>query len=185
VQRLFRALTSLAFTGLVLAGCATTPQPSNSINGPRYVHLFHPESGERVRTTYWRDGVYQQSAMLDIASLFRDRRTDEIQPVDHRLVDLLYDLRENAGAPPDAPIHVLSGFRSRESNVHLAKSNRNVAENSFHLRGQAADIKIPGVPGQKIVKAAAALRRGGYAVYPGTGHVHVDVGPVRTWQVKY
>lgn len=185
MQRLCRALAALFFVGLALAGCAGAPKPPTSINAARLIHLVHPESGEKVRTTYWRDGAYVQQALLDISTLFRDRRTQEVRPINPELVDYIHDLRENVGMAPDTPVHLLSGFRSKESNVHLAKSNRNVAENSFHVRGQAADLRFPGVAPDRVAAMAASMQRGGYAVYPGTGHVHVDIGPVRTWRVRY
>jgi uncharacterized protein YcbK (DUF882 family) len=35
-----------------------------------------------------------------------------------------------------------------------------------------------------VSERAKAMRRGGVAHYPRTDHVHLDVGPVRTWWAK-
>ncbi|WP_454020294.1 DUF882 domain-containing protein [Azospirillum sp. Marseille-Q6669] len=184
-----RHLLRLSLLGLLaggtLAGCASTPGSQASFEGgPRSIVLHHPASGETVSVTYRRADGYDPQALDRIASLFRDRRTGETVPVDPTLVELLADLRDRCGADADTPVHITSGYRSPLTNVTLARSNPNVAENSYHLRGQAADISIPGVPPRRLADEAAALQRGGYALYPHTGHVHVDTGPVRTWSPK-
>lgn len=167
-----------------LAGCATQPGGNAGLGeGPRSVVLTHP-SGETVAVTYWRPGGYDADALREIAVLFRDRRTGETIPVDPALIDMLVELRQRTGAPPEAPIRLTSGYRSTATNAALARVNGNVAENSYHMRGQAADFSIPGVPPARLAEEAAAMQRGGYALYPHTGHVHVDTGPFRTWTPK-
>lgn len=168
-----------------LAGCASTPSGNTVLNdGPRSVVVTHHPSGETVSATYWRGGGYDPDALKELSVLFRDRRTGEVVPVDPGLIDMLVELRERCGAAADTPIRLTSGYRSVATNAFLARSNPNVAENSYHMRGQAADFSIPGVPPGCLGEAAAAMRRGGYAVYPHTGHVHVDTGPFRTWIPK-
>jgi uncharacterized protein YcbK (DUF882 family) len=170
-----------------LGGCATAPPlESAKLDGsPRSVVLHHPGSGESVSVTYWRPGDgYDPAAMREISVLFRDRRSDEAIPVDPALVDMLVELRQRVGAAPESPIRITSGYRSGATNASLARSNPNVAENSYHLRGQAADFSIAGVPPARLAEEAAAMQRGGYAMYAHTGHVHVDTGPFRTWTPK-
>jgi len=77
-----------------------------------------------------------------------------------------------------------SGYRSRATNNSLRRNGGQAAENSYHIRAQAADIKIPGVPGSKVAAMAKQLRRGGVAYYASSDHVHVDVGPVRSWKAN-
>jgi uncharacterized protein YcbK (DUF882 family) len=188
-----RALGMLAVLILAsqLGACATTPPlESGRLDGePRSVVLHHPASGETASVTYWRPGGgpgggYDPAAMREIATLFRDRRSDEVIPVDPTLVDMLVELRQRVGAPPDSPIRITSGYRSSATNASLARTNSNVAENSYHMRGQAADFSIAGIPPSRLAEEAAAMQRGGYAMYAHTGHVHVDTGPFRTWTPK-
>ena len=186
---MMRSVLRLSSLGMLaggfLAGCASTPAPQATVSGqPRSITLHHPASGETVSAIYRRSDGYDAEAMQQIATLFRDRRNGEVVPVDPALVDMLVDLRERCGASPDTPIHITSGFRSQATNVALARTNPNVAEHSFHMRGQAADIYIPGVAPRRIADEAAAMQRGGYAMYAHTGHVHVDTGPFRTWTPK-
>lgn len=178
----FSSVVALVILGLSLVGCAGAPPPSAT--APRHIVLVSQPAGERLATTYWRNGDYDDNALHSIALLFRDRRSEEVSPIDPGLIDLLHDLRAQLGLPSEAPIHVLSGFRSRESNAALRKSSRNVAENSYHIRAKAVDIRIPGVPPPSVAEAARILHRGGYAYYPSTGHTHVDTGPVRTWKPR-
>ncbi|WP_247894224.1 YcbK family protein [Azospirillum sp. B510] len=169
-----------------LGGCATQSLDNTKLDsGPRSVVLQHPASGETASVTYWRPGDgYDPAAMREIAALFRDRRSDETIPIDPALIDMLVELRQRVGAPPDSPIRITSGYRSSATNASLARTNPNVAENSYHLRGQAADFSIAGIPPSRLAEEAAAMQRGGYAMYAHTGHVHVDTGPFRTWTPK-
>nr|WP_255636419.1 DUF882 domain-containing protein [Azospirillum sp. 412522] len=184
-----RALGMLAVLTVAtqLGGCATTaPLENAKLDGaPRSVVLNHPASGESASVTYWRPGDgYDPAAMREIAVLFRDRRSDEVIPVDPALVDMLVELRQRVGALPESPIRITSGYRSSATNASLARTNPNVAENSYHMRGQAADFSIAGIPPSRLAEEAAAMQRGGYAMYAHTGHVHVDTGPFRTWTPK-
>lgn len=63
--------------------------------------------------------------------------------------NILQPLRDYFGKP----IIVTSGYRSPKLNSMLKFS----VPNSKHMYGQAADIKISGVPGSEIVKAARKL----------------------------
>nr|WP_295828584.1 DUF882 domain-containing protein [uncultured Azospirillum sp.] len=184
-----RALGILAVLTVAtqLGGCATAPPlESARLDGePRSVVLQHPASGETASVTYWRPGDgYDPAAMREIDVLFRDRRSDEVIPVDPALVDMLVELRQRVGAPAESPIRITSGYRSSATNASLARTNPNVAENSYHMRGQAADFSIAGIPPARLAEEAAAMQRGGYAMYAHTGHVHVDTGPFRTWTPK-
>jgi len=182
VPSFLRIAALLALAGALLTGCASSGPMGE---GGRSIVLVHPASGESVSTTYWRSpGGYDPQAMAELSSLFRDRRTGLAAPVDPTLIDTLVELRQRVGLPEGAPIHLSSGYRSAATNASLARSNPNVAENSYHIRGQAADIRIPGVAPERVAAAAAEMRRGGYALYPHTGHVHVDTGPYRTWTPK-
>lgn len=164
----------------LLAGCASGP-PGGS---PRDLYLLHPESRESARGVYWRDGSYVQPVLNEFNVLFRDRRSNDVQAIDPALFDYLYELRDAVGVGRETPIHLLSGYRSKNSNTQLAKTNGNVAENSYHIRAKAADIRIPGIAPQRLADAAASLNRGGYACYGENGHVHVDTGPMRTWKPR-
>ncbi|HSK41662.1 MAG TPA: DUF882 domain-containing protein, partial [Arenibaculum sp.] len=172
----------------LLAGCAASssppapPLPSRSPDSAsaRTILLQHPWHGDVVHVVYRRGNSYDADAFDRIAPMFRDRGTGETHPVPPELIDLLWDLRNTLGLGEEHPIHVVSGYRSpRARTVALGGKASSGAGNSYHGRAEAADIRIPGVPGKTVAKAARNLGRGGWAHYPRTDHVHVDVGPVR------
>jgi uncharacterized protein YcbK (DUF882 family) len=56
-----------------------------------------------------------------------------------------------------------------------------VAKRSYHMKGQAADIRISGVSPRQLVRMARSMKMGGVGYYPRSGFIHVDTGPVRSW----
>jgi uncharacterized protein YcbK (DUF882 family) len=52
------------------------------------------------------------------------------------------------------------------------------------MKGEAIDIRIPGVSLAKLRRAALSLHLGGVGYYPESDFVHVDVGRVREWELK-
>lgn len=179
------SLMGAACVGLGVSGCVTTTTRSNQVaaswHGSRSVTLVQTDTGERLSVVYGRDGRYDPAAMRKITELFRDRHNGETSEIDPHLMDVLYRVREELGLPVDTPFVVTSGYRSPITNAALARQSPNVAERSYHLRGQAVDFHIDGVSSERIAETAGALGLGGYAWYPHTGHVHLDTGPVRTW----
>jgi uncharacterized protein YcbK (DUF882 family) len=71
----------------------------------------------------------------------RDHRTDQIKGIDKELLDLLFSLRTELNT--NQPFHIISGYRSPQTNVFLHKISSGVAENSLHLIGKAIDIRTP------------------------------------------
>ena len=49
------------------------------------------------------------------------------------------------------------------------------------MRGQAIDVRLPGVATKRLQELALALRRGGVGYYPKSDFVHLDTGRVRFW----
>lgn len=178
----FPFLALLVFMA-ALSGCAPTRDLTVAPEGSQSIHLWHKPSGERVNVTYRTGGHYDPEAMSRIDHIFRDRHQNEVYPMDPRLIDLIADLRDRMIMPPDTEIEVLSGYRSQETNTELAKTNRHVAKQSYHMKGQAADIRIPDMISSVLEHVAKTLQRGGVALYPDSGHVHVDTGPIRGWAV--
>ncbi|MDF1721839.1 MAG: DUF882 domain-containing protein [Minwuia sp.] len=72
-------------------------------------------------------------------------------------------------------------YRSPTSNAALRKPGSGVAKKSYHMRGMAADIRVPGVDLQTLHRAARNARAGCVGKYTRSNFVHFDVGPVRYW----
>lgn len=162
----------------VLAACAGHRGDAHQIN------IVHTASGERVKGVYWDADGYDRGTMKKINHLFRDRVTGEVYEIDPRLIALIDELLSALALPPGTEVQLTSGFRSFQRNAELAQKDENVARKSYHTKGQAADIRIPGVKGKAVAAVAQTVQGGGVAYYPKTGHIHVDVGTVRVWKPK-
>jgi uncharacterized protein YcbK (DUF882 family) len=146
---------------------------------PRALAFYNTHTGESLRTTYWADGRLVPEGANAIDRVLRDHRSDEIHPIDPRLLDLLHRLVGVLDARE--PLHVISGYRSAATNALLRAHSRGVASRSLHLVGEAIDFRVPGRSLASVRRAALALRAGGVGYYPASDFVHVDVGRVRWW----
>ena len=111
--------------------------------------------------------------------MLRDFRNGQTHAIDPRLLDLLDAL--SARVETRSPFHVISGFRSPQTNAMLRRRSSGVAHDSLHMKGLAIDIRLADVDLPRLHKAALSLQGGGVGYYPSSDFVHVDVGPVRRW----
>ena len=169
-----------SFLGLSLAGATLAlPRIGRAAKRERRIGLINLHTGERVTATYWADGALVPEELARIDKLMRDHRNDQVAAIDPRLIDDLWRLRDKAGG--DRSFELISGYRSAESNAALAARVEGVAESSFHVQGQAADVRLPGVDLLRLRQAARSLNAGGVGYYPFSDFLHLDRGPVRFW----
>ncbi len=134
---------------------------------------------EHLRATFFRNGRYDPVALREIDHLLRDWRTDAVHAIDPALLDTLCVLHRQVGGRE--PFHLISGYRSPETNAALAAQNGGVARRSLHMEGKAADIRLPGCALATLHQAAVALKAGGVGLYTRSDFIHVDTGRVRYW----
>jgi len=145
----------------------------------RRVKMYNGRTGESLNSIYWIDGKYVIEALREINFFMRDWRTNDIRNIDTRSIDImsashrLLRVRE--------PYLLLSGYRSPKTNAMLRSRSRNVAKNSLHMKGQAADLRLKSRSVSQVARAAAACNSGGVGRYSGSNFTHVDCGVVRTW----
>ena len=142
----------------------------------KVLNLFHPRTKESLTTTYWKDGNYIKSALSDIDYIMRVQYTGETRSTDKNLLDLLYNI--SLELTSKKPFHILSGYRCPKTNEVLRKKGWTVAYQSFHEKGMAVDIRLPGIQVSVLRRAAYKLKLGGVGYYPGLNFVHVDVGSI-------
>jgi hypothetical protein len=101
--------------------------------------------------------------------------------MDPELVDLLWEIHSELGSK--APIHVISGFRSRTTNEMLRRTVGGQASQSRHILGKAADVHFPDIPLRLLRYSALIREKGGVGYYPTSAipFVHVDVDRPRAW----
>jgi uncharacterized protein YcbK (DUF882 family) len=145
----------------------------------RSLSFVHTHTGEAVSAVYFQSGSYQPSALGRIDRLLRDFRTEEVHPIDPRVLDILFDLQ--ALADRDEPFQVISGYRSPHTNAALRSRSSGVAEHSLHMQGQAIDVRLGGFSTRRLHELATQMGRGGVGFYPQSDFVHLDSGRVRFW----
>jgi uncharacterized protein YcbK (DUF882 family) len=170
-------------TGLIgAATLATTPAfawPSLQNHKMKELAFHNLHTDERLRVTFWKRNNFDYSALAKINHILRDFRTGETYPIATNLITLLHDLQGHLET--DAPVEIISGYRSPKTNALLAQKSGGVAKRSLHMQGLATDIRMSGVSLRKVRNEALLMRRGGVGFYPDSNFVHVDVGRVRKW----
>lgn len=147
----------------------------------RKLLLFNTHTDENLDVCFYAKGRYQPEALKKINYILRDHRTEEIKPIHKGLLNLLHSISNTLDRP--TRFHIISGYRSPETNAELRKKSKYVVKNSLHIQGEAADIRIPGYDTKWLRKVCMKLKAGGVGYYRKSDFVHVDVGPVRHWQI--
>ncbi|GAB3467886.1 YcbK family protein [Massilia terrae] len=167
-------LPALARSADVAAAAAATASPTE-----RSLRLYNIHTGESLKTTFWAEGLFVPDALQDINKLLRDYRNNKVEAIDPQLLFLLNKISAQFGS--QNVLHVISGYRSSETNAMLHANTEGVAKHSLHMEGKAIDIRMPGQNLASLHKTAMAMRAGGVGYYPDSNFVHVDTGRVRYW----
>ncbi|WP_246088594.1 DUF882 domain-containing protein [Phreatobacter stygius] len=180
-QRVLRTASTVAIGfGFLLFGAGHT-QTVVANGDTRTLSLVHRHTGEEILVTFKRDGRYDQEALNKLNWFLRDWRNDQPTRMDPGLFDVLWEVYRGVGG--QAPINVLSAFRSEGTNAMLRRRSRAVAQHSQHIQGRAMDFFIPGVSMTRVREVGLQLQRGGVGFYPGSANhfIHLDTGSVRHW----
>lgn len=145
----------------------------------RILAFYNTHTQEQLQTIYWCQGEYIPSALADIDYLLRDHRANELTDMDLNLLNLLYAIRQKLNTTE--PFHVISGYRSSQTNALLRRRSQGVAKHSLHMQGKAIDIRVPDYPSKRLWQIAIGLRGGGVGYYARSDFVHIDLGRVRSW----
>ena len=114
-------------------------------------------------------GEVEAEGYRRLRHLMRCLRTTAETPTDPRLISLLYRISQRTGQK----IILVSGFRAPMFSL---------ATLSYHTRGMAADIRIPGMTPLMVRDLAESMGVKGIGYYPVSGFVHVDVrDQLTTW----
>ena len=146
---------------------------------PHRFILKNANTGETFTGPY-RDATGPlPSAVSDLAVFLRDFHVDKTGPVDIAMLDFLADVM---AATNQSQATVLSAYRTRETNERLRATTFGVAENSQHIVGRAIDVTFDrDLAG--VERTALAMKRGGVGWYPNSHFIHLDSGPIRSWEL--
>jgi len=174
-RRRFSAALGVGF------GAVALPGPAAALLLPeRRLRMTNAHTWEKIDLVYWADGNYIAESLNEINYLMRDHRADKVKPIDIDLIDQLYILY--TALDTKERVHVLSGYRTPETNAALRKRSQGVAKYSLHMEARAMDINIPGTQARDIQQTALAMKAGGVGYYARSGFVHIDTGAVRNWE---
>jgi uncharacterized protein YcbK (DUF882 family) len=170
-------------SSVVLASALSLPALSKAAaaqsSNERTLRLYNTHTGESLRSIFWAEGQFVPDALQDINKLLRDHRNNKVSQMDPQLLVLLD--RVSAQFGDEHVLHVISGYRSPETNAKLHENSNGVARHSLHMEGKAIDVRLPGTDLGNLHKAAMAARGGGVGYYPDSQFVHMDTGRVRYW----
>ncbi|WP_370644952.1 DUF882 domain-containing protein [Microvirga sp. ACRRW] len=145
----------------------------------RTLTFVHTHRQDSLTIAFRRNGQYDDQAIGQLNWFLRDWRNDKPARMDPRLFDVLWEVYRESGSRQ--PIHIISSYRSPETNSALRRRSSGVAENSQHMLGKAMDIRLPDVPTARLREIAMRLQYGGVGYYSSSDFVHVDTGGVRAW----
>ena len=171
------ALLATALSVPALGRAATVS--SAAMPHERSLHMYNTHTGESLKSVFWAEGKFVPEAMNDINKLLRDHRNNQVAQIDPKLLFLLDQVSTQVGA--NSVVHIISGYRSPESNKLLHENTSGVAKHSMHLEGKAIDVRIPGRDLAMLHKAALHAGGGGVGYYPESQFVHMDTGRLRHW----
>jgi uncharacterized protein YcbK (DUF882 family) len=117
-------------------------------------------------------------ARATIDRFLRDHFTNKPAAMEPRLIDIVVAAATSFHSDV---VEVISGFRHPKYNLILRKKGHQVARDSQHTHGNAIDFTLPQVAPQALEAWAKAQKLGGVGVYPQSGFVHMDIGPIRSW----
>jgi uncharacterized protein YcbK (DUF882 family) len=170
-----RRMASLCATAAAARAPSALADPVSS----KSLSFVHTHTGEKLTAVYWKDGDYQQEVLQQVNHVLRDFRTNEVHVIDPALLDLLFELRTRVDS--ERAFHVISAYRSPQTNEMLRRSSNGVAEHSMHMQGKAIDVRLESFATVRLAEVARSLRRGGVGYYAASDFVHVDTGRVRYW----
>ncbi|WP_332876990.1 YcbK family protein [Massilia sp. S19_KUP03_FR1] len=154
---------------------------------PRTLSLIRPQSGERTKVLYWKDGDVIDSAYQELCHLLRDVNGKATAPIDPKLFETLWGTQAFvARYGMERPLEILSGYRTAASNQRLQEEGIPAARKSLHMSGKAADIRIAALNEEVLGGLIRSFRQGGVGFYYRNsakgGWIHTDTGLNRTWK---
>jgi uncharacterized protein YcbK (DUF882 family) len=175
VQEMVQAADTVALHPLPgLGELPEVPEP-DVVGGARAVVGRHPtgqkghfviesvNTGETIEVKLdLSSGEVEPQSYRALRHLLRCQRTGAETPMDPRLIELLYRISQRT----HQKIQLVSGFRAPMFSL---------ATLSYHTRGMAADIRIPGMTPLMVRELARSMGVKGIGYYPVSQFVHVDV----------
>ena len=147
--------TSIAVAAPVLAKAPGFLRGAGDIRKIRFRNF---NTGEFINSVYWIEGSYVSDALKEIDYFMRDWRQNKVRSYDPANIDILSATQGLLDS--SEPFYLLSGYRTRKTNNLLSRMTDGVAQNSYHVKAMAADIRMRTRSTDKISKAAKSFKTG-------------------------
>jgi len=173
--------SAIVTTGGIVASLSAAPVFSAVLKKKeRVLSFYNIHTEEKSKIQYWANGHYLRDGIAEINQLLRDHRSGGHANMDTRLLDTLYLMQNRL--ENHHSFEVISGYRSPETNRYLRSMDKSgVAKRSYHTKGRAIDIRLPGTQLSDLRKVALSTRSGGVGYYPSSNFLHLDTGRYRSW----
>ena len=165
--------------GLALFIMLALPVYTSAASGDRILSFYNTHTHERLTVIYKNGNQYKPEALKKISAILRDHRSGDISLMDPKLMDFVYDLLTKVDNHGE--VHIISGYRSPETNAKLRQKSKGVARGSMHMKGKALDFRLPGTDTAVLRDTARAMKRGGVGYYRKSDFIQIDTGRVRNW----
>jgi uncharacterized protein YcbK (DUF882 family) len=148
-------------------------------HGDGQVRIFNYHLDEFGEIQFRKDGALLPEGLKQANHLLRSRDNSQVTEIDPRLLDLIDYLQDHFVADT---IEVISGYRRKEFNEELYKTGHSVSPVSLHTKGEALDIHIDEIREETLRDYLLSLKLGGVGYYGPLDFVHIDTGPVKSWE---
>jgi uncharacterized protein YcbK (DUF882 family) len=141
----------------------------------RRIRMYSQRTGESIDAIYFIDGKYIPEVMREVTYFMRDWRQNTAINYNPHNLDIL--AAASGLMETDEPYLLISGYRTPQTNRML----RGAASNSYHMKAMAADVRLRSRSVRQVAGAALACNAGGVGTYNRSNFVHMDCGPIRSW----
>lgn len=170
----------LSRRSLILTGSATlvtslaAPSLALARTSQRRLRMVNYRTNERYDRVFHDGNNYIKDALEEFNWFARDWRRGKAARMSRTTMNIAASLQKKHG---NAEQVLISGYRTPATN----RSLNGAASKSYHLKGMAMDITMPGVSTSRLYKSAMGIHAGGVGKYTRSNFVHIDSGPFRTW----
>lgn len=165
---------------LLFLGTTHPAKVAEPKKGDGKISFYNYHTHKTLDVTYRKGEKHNEAALKEINDFFKSRSDGQMKDIDINLIEVLDIIQDHFNADV---IELISGYRSPALNSALKKRGANVAEESMHMEGKAADIHIDEATEEAVAEFARGLKKGGVGFYPALDFVHVDTGDVREWRL--
>lgn len=153
---------------------------SSLLQKRRVLRLYNPRSKERAKVAFWDpEAGFLEEGYRQCCWMLRDVQAGVWTNMSVGLLNKLFGIQawlDYYGIDPE--MDLLSGLRTPRTN----KATEGAAQQSRHLYGDAADVRLRRVGASVLGKMAQEFGPGGVGFYINSNFVHVDTGRTRTWR---